>query len=173
MAGSSTMAGMVRTTLAPTIIRGGERDNVMPDTAEAHVNMRILPGESTASATARVQSVISRIVDSGISIDVVGSAFEPISSSPVSGPFWNLLATQAEETWRDVIVTPYLMTALTDSRWYRHLTDSIYRFIPMEVSRREIQGVHAPNESVPLGAWEKAVNFLEGIIRNMPIGDSK
>ena len=36
-------APLVRTTLAPTVIRGGERENVLPDSVEAIINLRILP----------------------------------------------------------------------------------------------------------------------------------
>ena len=171
LAGNPTMVSMIRTTLASTIIRGGERDNVIPETAEARVNLRILPGETVASASARVKKIISRAVDGGITVEAVeGSVFEPVPSSPTSGVYWDLLQSQAEKTWPDVIVTPYLMIATTDSRWYRDLTDTIYRFIPMEAGRKEIQSVHAPNESVSLDAWGKSVDFLEGIIRNMHIG---
>lgn len=168
------MAGMVRTTLAPTVIRGGERDNVLPETAEAFVNIRILQGDSSASIIARVEKIISKSVHGKVAVETVeGSAFEPVPISPTSGVFWNLLKEQAEETWDEVIVAPYLMTALTDSRWYAPLSRHIYRFIPMEVSRSEMECVHAPNESVSLAAWGKAVEYLEGIIKNLPGGDSE
>ncbi len=174
LAGNPGMAGMVRTTLAPTVIHGGERDNVLPETAEAFVNMRILHGDSSASIIARIERIISRLVPGKVTVETVeGSAFEPVQTSPISGVFWNLLKKQAEETWGDVIVAPYLMTALTDSRWYAPLSRRIYRFIPMEVSRSEMECVHAPNESVSLAAWGKAVDFLEGIIKNLPDGDSE
>jgi len=169
MAGSSNMAGMVRTTLAPTIINGGERDNVMPDSAEAYVNMRILHGDTTASIQGRIEKIISKAVRNGVSVHVVeGTSFEPVPSSPVSGKYWDLLKSQAEKTWADVIVVPYLMTALTDSRWYRNLTDCIYRIIPMEVVQNEVECVHAPNESVSIAAWGKTVDYLEGVIKNFP-----
>ena len=39
---------LVRTTTAPTVIRGGVKANVLPQHAEALVNFRILPGDSVA-----------------------------------------------------------------------------------------------------------------------------
>jgi carboxypeptidase PM20D1 len=65
------------------------------------------------------------------------------------------------------------MTGTTDSRWYRNLTDAIYRFIPLEVSSQDMQGVHGFNESISLDAWAKSVDFLEGLIRNSHSGGSK
>ncbi|MCK5735342.1 MAG: M20/M25/M40 family metallo-hydrolase, partial [Spirochaetaceae bacterium] len=149
LAGNSSMAGMVRTTLAPTVIRGGERDNVLPAIARAHVNIRILHGESVASVIVRIEKIILKTVSGGVTVKAVeGAALEPVPPSPISGLFWDHLRKQAEETWSDVIVAPYLMTAATDSRWYRNLTNCLYRFIPMEVGEGDIKGVHAPNESV-------------------------
>src|SRR5256885_2643344 len=46
-------AGM-RTTLAPTIIAAGDKDNVLPASARAVVNARILPGETMQSVLAQV-----------------------------------------------------------------------------------------------------------------------
>ncbi len=37
---------IIRTTTAPTMISGGVQDNVLPSTANATVNFRILPGET-------------------------------------------------------------------------------------------------------------------------------
>ncbi len=174
LAGNPGMAGMVRTTLAPTVIRGGERDNVLPETAEAFVNMRILHGDSSALIITRVEKIISKSVHGKVVVETVeGSAFEPVPTSPISGVFWNLLKKQAEKTWAEVIVAPYLMTALTDSRWYAPLSRCIYRFMPMEVNQSEMKCVHAPNESVSLTAWGKAVDYLEGVIKNLPDDDSK
>jgi acetylornithine deacetylase/succinyl-diaminopimelate desuccinylase-like protein len=42
----------------------------------------------------------------------------------------------------------------------------------MEVTQKEMECVHAPNESVSLAGWEKAVDFLEAVIRNLPSGAS-
>jgi len=146
-------------------VRGGERDNVLPETAEAAVNVRILPGESVASVIRRIEGLIAGCVDEGVEIETVpGSVFEPVPSSPVDGPFWELLSSRAEAHWPGVVPAPYLMTGTTDSRWYRDLSDAIYRFIPMEVSSREMSAVHAPDESISLDAWERSIAFLEDFI---------
>jgi len=164
-AGSPATAGMVRTTVAPTVVRGGERDNVLPETAEAAVNVRILPGESVATVIRRIEGLIAGCVDEGVEVEPVpGSVFEPVPSSPVDGPFWELLSSRAEAHWPGVVPAPYLMTGTTDSRWYRDLSDAIYRFIPMEVSSREMSAVHAPDESISLDAWERSIAFLEDFI---------
>ena len=42
-------SALIRTTTAPTILRGGVKDNVLPTSAMAKVNFRILPGENVKS----------------------------------------------------------------------------------------------------------------------------
>src|SRR6266566_6416457 len=49
---------MLRTTTAPTIFQGGVKDNVLPSTARAVVNFRILPGDSSATVLRHVRRAI-------------------------------------------------------------------------------------------------------------------
>ena len=166
LSGSPSIAPLVRTTLAPTIVRGGARDNVLPDRVEATVNLRLLPGDSVAEATSRVEDIITRAVDGGVWIEEVeGSVFEPVPARGGSGPWWKLLSSQIERTFPEALVAPYLMTATTDSRWYRDYSDAIYRFIPMEVDGREMSRVHSANESVSEERWIKGVGFMESLLR--------
>jgi len=65
------------TTTAPTIINGGIKNNVIPTTAEATINFRILPGESIASVKNHIRQVISE----KIKVEPVGFLTNP---SPVS-----------------------------------------------------------------------------------------
>lgn len=46
MASEPRSAAMIQTTIAPTMIRAGVKDNVLPNEARAVVNFRLLPGDS-------------------------------------------------------------------------------------------------------------------------------
>ncbi len=168
----SSTSNMIRTTLALTVLRAGERDNVLPDTAEANVNLRILPGDSVAESIVRVEKIIASAVDGEVSVEKVeGSVFEPVPAGPMAGSSWDFIGKQVKNVWPDAVVAPYLMTATTDSRWYRKLSENIYRFIPMEVSGEESRAVHSANESISIVAWEKSINFLEGMLSNLDYQD--
>ncbi len=162
---SSVTAPMVRTTLAPTVIQGGERDNVLPDKVEATVNLRLLPGDSVADAVKRTEAIIARAVDEGVEVEPVkGSVFESVPAAGGSGCWWDLLAEIIQKHYPDALMAPYLMTGTTDSRWYRDLSDTIYRFIPMAVETRESNAVHSENESVSEENWLESVGFLESLL---------
>src|SRR5262249_62383256 len=76
-------AASVRTTLAPTIIQGGNKENVLPTSARAVVNLRILPGETVASVLDRVRQVIS---DPAVHVSVFGQGGNPSPVSPNRRP---------------------------------------------------------------------------------------
>ncbi len=165
LAANSATSGMVRTTTALTIVRGGERDNVLPDTVEAFVNLRILPGESVEGTIKRVRGIVDSAVDEGVTVKAVeNEAFEPVPAGKATADHWEMFTSLVGKTWPKAVTAPYLMTATSDSRWYRDVSDAIFRFIPMDVTGDEIAAVHAPNESISTAAWEKAVDFLEGIV---------
>ena len=48
-----------RTTIAPTVIRAGSAENVLPATAEAVINMRIVPGETVRETYERVYDLVA------------------------------------------------------------------------------------------------------------------
>lgn len=78
--GSPQRAAMLRTTTAATMFDAGVKDNVLPISATAVVNFRILPGETVQSVTERVREVID---DDRVEIRDVSSSRDP---SPVSDP---------------------------------------------------------------------------------------
>ncbi|RZK44375.1 MAG: M20/M25/M40 family metallo-hydrolase, partial [Hymenobacter sp.] len=69
----------LRTTTAPTMLRGGDKDNVLPIGATATVNFRLLPGDSVGQVLRRVREVVA---DSLVRLRVVGQGRD---ASPVSG----------------------------------------------------------------------------------------
>ncbi|MGH7005733.1 MAG: M20/M25/M40 family metallo-hydrolase, partial [Alphaproteobacteria bacterium] len=49
---------MIRTTVAVTIIRAGDKDNVLPGEAHAVMNLRLLPGDTVAGQLARMRATL-------------------------------------------------------------------------------------------------------------------
>ena len=49
---------MIRTTTAVTLVRGGVKENVLPQSATATVNLRLLPGDDVAGVIARVREIL-------------------------------------------------------------------------------------------------------------------
>lgn len=156
---------LVRTTAAPTVLQAGDRPNVVPGSARAVLNVRILPGESSRTVIARITEIAARF---GVEVTAEQETLrEPTTDTPAQGPAWELLADTAREIWPSVVVAPHLMTGGTDSYWYRSLSDTVFRFIPMEVDTATMRGVHSPNESLQIARWELMIDFFVRLLGSL------
>ncbi|HFC00876.1 MAG TPA: M20/M25/M40 family metallo-hydrolase, partial [Phaeodactylibacter sp.] len=114
---SPSSNAMLRTTIAPTIIHGGVKDNVLPSAASATINFRILPGETSETVIAYLNKTIN---DKRVKISRNNPKFssEPSNVSSSSSFGFNALQKTSKEIFPNAIVTPSLVVAGTDSRFF-------------------------------------------------------
>lgn len=156
-------AAMVRTTIAPTMLRAGVKDNVLPNEARAVVNFRILPGDTFETVTEHVRSVID---DERITIHRYGQIqVLPSSISNVNSSGFETLQQAIMDVMRDVYVAPYLVFGATDSRHYSSVSDQIYRFAPMMISSNDMSRMHGTNERVSVESYLNTIRFYSHYIR--------
>ena len=86
-------------------------------------------------------------------------SFEPSPISRTDCEGWRKVSRAVSETWRGSIVTPYLMMQCSDSRHYRDLSDRVYRFSAMDMTKEEMRLIHGNNERVRLEVIGRAVEF--------------
>ena len=164
MSGSPTTNAMLRTTIAPTILNSGFQENVIPAQARAQVNCRILPGESVETTMAYIKGVVDERVE--VSLSESGHANEP---PPVSGTGtfgYSVLQKTAREVYPDAIVAPSLVVATTDARHYTEVSENIYRFVPVKVTRPEIGGIHGRDEKIKIGEYKNTIRFYRQLFLN-------
>jgi carboxypeptidase PM20D1 len=154
----------LRTTTAPTIMRGGDKDNVLPGTATATVNFRLLPGDSVAAVRRRVREIID---DPQIQVKPVG---EGRPASPVSGTANAAFATlhrTIKSVFPQALVAPYVVVGATDARAYASLCpQATYRFMPVLMSQAAIESLHGSNERLRASAYQDVIRFYAALIRN-------
>ncbi|MDF7815288.1 M20 family peptidase [Hymenobacter sp. YC55] len=153
----------LRTTTAPTIIRGGEKDNVLPASASATVNFRLLPGDSVEAVIARVKKLID---DPEIKVSILGDGR---SASPVSQTD-NAAFTHLHKTIKSVfpqaLVAPYVVVGATDARSYAHLApQATYRFMPLLMAQTDIDRLHGTNERIGTVAYQDVIRFYVQLLR--------
>ena len=104
-AASATGAAMLRTTTAPTIFQAGAKDNVLPSTARAMVNFRILSGDSTVGVIEHLRRTID---DSRIQVrPVEETATEPSPVSDVHSESFQDLNRTIREVFPGFVSTGY------------------------------------------------------------------
>jgi len=156
---------LIKTTLAPTVIKGGIMDNVLPSRAEATINVRIIPGETVESVVEYVRKVVD---DPRVTIesDAVNKPRDPTEISPTDHIGFTSIRKSIYETFGDVIVAPSLVIGGTDSRHYSEVAEATYRFMPVIVANKDLEGIHGVNEKVSIENYKNMVFFYERLIRN-------
>jgi carboxypeptidase PM20D1 len=163
LASSPITNAAIRTTIAPTIFTAGVQENVLPTAASAVINLRILPGDTIASATRQVRKTIA---DPRLTITPLPLRMEPSAVSDTDAATFKLLQRTIRQIAPDAIVAPGLLVAATDSRHYAGLSKNIYRFLPLVIGPADAERYHGIDERISIEDYERLIRFYAQIIRN-------
>lgn len=154
----------VRTTTAVTMLRAGVKENALPGTARAVVNFRILPGDTIAKVTEFVRRVID---DARVDVRPLegSSADEPSPESRTDSPAFALLARTIRASYPDVVIAPNLVLGGTDARYFRPLSDNVYRFGPDRYAPDDLKRPHGSNERASVRDYLASIGFYVRLIR--------
>ena len=160
-AASAFIRSTLRTTANPTGLVAGYKHNVIPDRAEALIDVRVLPGAEDA-----VLAEIQRIVGDDIIIETV------VRDIGLEVPFeGDLVAAMVAALGRHdpgVPVVPYLLGAGTDNKALSTLGITGYGFAPLRLpADLDFTGMfHGVDERVPLDALDFGKDVLTDLLRS-------
>ena len=160
---SASGNALVRTTTSPTIFNSGVKDNIIPLSAKATVNFRIMTGSSVAEVKERVRSVVD---DERIKISEGNFNTEPSKVSSTEVPSFKLIYQTIAEIYPDVLVSPYMVVGATDARHFGKLSDQIYRFLPIRINKSNVKSFHGLNERIAVKDFENSIHFYSQLIKN-------
>src|SRR5436309_6684635 len=124
---------MLRTTTAPTVLQAGIKENVLPSSARALVNFRILPGDSVEGVVEHVRRAVH---DSRISVEPLpGQMTNASGVTSVDAEPFQLLARTIRQVVPGAVVTLWLVVGGTDSRYYARLTPNVLRFVGSAIGK--------------------------------------
>lgn len=150
---------MIHTTLVPTIIKAGVKDNVVPSYAMATFNSRILPGQTSEDVIKHIQKMVN---DDRIKVKKHAQfSTEPSSLTPYTSPGFKKVEEVAYQTIPNVMTTPFLMLGATDSRYFRTFSEATINFTPY----RDVKGFHGINERIPVSDFRDMVFFYKLLMK--------
>ncbi len=160
IAATAAGAATLHTTIAPTMLRGSPKENVLPQDATAWINYRIAPGMTADEVMQRALAATSGL---GVKLAWEGPAYDP---SPVSSSTSTAYRVMAEIAAGDerTPVAPGLVTATTDSRHMTGLATDIYRFQPIVASIGDLQMIHGTNEHMTTDNMRRTAEFYARLV---------
>ncbi len=153
------IAAAARNTAAPTVLRAGDKSNIIPGSAEAIVDYRALPdGEDELLAE------VARLAGGTVEVERLRS-MHPIAA-PIDGPFVDAISVALGAEDPDGVVVPYLLPASTDNKHFARLGVHGYGFVPLRVPDDfDVYGqFHSADECVPVESLYFCARVTAGIL---------
>jgi carboxypeptidase PM20D1 len=157
---TNTGNAMIRTTIAPTIFDSGIKDNVVPTVATATINLRLLPGDMSANVIEKVNDIID---DERVIVKIKGKVREATEVTSPESYGYKTVDQAIKKTHAEIITSPFLMIAATDSRYFSEVSDNIIKFSPMV----DPIGFHGIDERVSLESFGLTLAFYEELLRGV------
>jgi carboxypeptidase PM20D1 len=149
---------MVHTTLVPTILNSGIKDNVIPTVAKATFNSRILPGQTSDDVLKFITNAVNdnRVVIKKQTI----SLMEPSAITSSENPEFKKVEQIIYYSVPDVIVSPFLMIGATDSRYFRGFSDAVLNFSAVQ----DVKGFHGIDERIGKSDLNRMIFFYNQLL---------
>lgn len=155
LAKDKTTNSLIRTTIAFTMIEGSQAANVLPQTASAIANIRVLQGDNLESVIEHIRKVNPKIE---FEVDKL-LVEEPSDISNIDAPSYKILNKTINKIYPQVVVLPYLMVGGTDSRKYFQLCENIYRFSAVILKKSDLDTIHSDNERISIENFSNMIKF--------------
>ena len=169
--------GLIRTIYVPTIVEGGFRANVLPGTAEATVNIRLLPGDLPQPAIRELRRAIgdpqvrvAPITQTGESESELFDRFEKrarLKPSRTNTELYDALVREGRSEWRTVATTAALFEAGTDAVPWRTRGIPVYGVYPYPISHDELKAMHGNDERISARRLEEGTDMITRVLERV------
>ena len=148
---------LIRNTIAPVIITGGFRANVIPGSAQANINLRMIPGSDPQALVAELRRVVA---DSTVELSIGSRVYEPAKESSENTDLYRALVRSAKAQWPRAEVTPYLFQAGTDAGAWRSHGVPVYGIYPYPIDADELTRMHGNDEKVSIESLRQGTEMI-------------
>jgi acetylornithine deacetylase/succinyl-diaminopimelate desuccinylase-like protein len=152
---------MLRTTVVPTMLRAGIKINVIPNTAEAQVDVRRMPSETREEIMARFRQTVN---DSSIEITwAAGQQMPATEPSAMTTPLFKAMEHVIGRIYPRDLVVPYMSRGATDSSFLRARGMAVYG-VPIFLREGQDSRAHGNDERITPKILEDGVELLWQIV---------
>jgi len=163
---ANTIRAMSHNTAAPTVLKGSDKTNVIPQTATAEVDCRILPGQTPETLLAELREVLGLKGEPAEKVELSLDRTSLATESPPDTPLAEALRRALAKHDPEAALVPFLVPGGTDGRFLRPKGVVCYGFVPTLPGTDE-RTVHGINERIPLNSLEFDLKVLWDAVGEM------
>lgn len=171
---------IMRNTMAPVFLSAGFRGNVIPGTAEAVINLRLLPGTDIDQILEEVRGAIH---NPQIEVSIAGSggpgtnddiqtlrnnyeSSRKVQPSATDTELYQALVAEGQAAFH-APVTPYLFQAGTDAAAWRKRGIPVYGLYPYPVPPSDLSRMHGNDERVSVRSLAQGTEMIYKLLRRV------
>jgi acetylornithine deacetylase/succinyl-diaminopimelate desuccinylase-like protein len=158
-----TLNAHLRNTVSITMLDAGHGYNVIPPTAEAVIDVRLMPGEDPDKVLKTVENVLG---DETITIEPLADVI-PSYTTDFDTPEFNIIEEEIRKVFPDSIVAPYLDIGGNDSKHFRIKGIPCYGIIPVIIDQEELETIHGNNERLSVEAFNRGIDITFEITKRL------
>jgi acetylornithine deacetylase/succinyl-diaminopimelate desuccinylase-like protein len=154
---------VLHTTCVATRLAGGHANNALPQSAEANINCRILPGHSPEEVR---QQLIGVFADPGLKVERVtrgvvssGLSERPTAPPPPLDEVFVPMRKLVHQLWPRTPVVPEMETGASDSVFFTAAGIPCYGFSAVALEHDDVRA-HGQDERIPIESYDKSVQFF-------------
>jgi acetylornithine deacetylase/succinyl-diaminopimelate desuccinylase-like protein len=149
------LSAITRMTISPDVIHGGMKTNIVPDSCEAQVDIRLLPGQSW-------EYVLNELKDALGDVQTEPLQYHMPSFSSANSKYYRLIEETLKEFVGDAPILQSICTGATDSRYMREMDVPSYGIgvMTLNMDKALSDSVHGKNEKIDVASLHIKTDFL-------------
>lgn len=155
------------TTITPTVMQGGAKLNIIPDTAEVDLDIRTLPGDGPEELREMIAEALGDMADD---VEFVAGKEHLATTSSADTPLWDTLSRVTKRFYADSAIIPMLMIGATDARFFRNAGSCAYGFgmFSRNISMDDLAAMgHGDNERIDLESLGMVTQLWDAVVRDL------
>ena len=170
LSASPLLHALMRNTIAPVMLKAGFRGNVIPGSAQATINLRLIPNTDFDQLLSGMRQAIH---DPGVEVTLASpdtpegqraaallKLRSSLSPSTKDTALYRALEASAHLIWPDTPVTTYLFQAGTDAGAWRSRRVPVYGIYPYPISAEDLRRMHGNDERVSIRSLEQGTELI-------------
>ncbi len=156
-------AAQLKNTICLTVMNSGDKTNIIPAKAKAHLDCRILPGVELDEFVATIKERLGDDLD--IEIEFLDSSIANIS--PDDTEDYRVIESVFKDHWPNAVITPFMLTGGSDSRFFREKGINCYGILPGLFTLKDIDMIHGIDEKISVDNLIKGAQVVTDIVKKL------